>query len=479
MMKALSEKFDPSANNRSDKKTPETTHADDARTVRPYPRAPVRPSAPPMSFSDDSMRGVRTFAPSRRAVLGAGLAAAIAPAVRAGAARTLTVAAFPLVDQIVKDAIPQWSQRHPDVAIDVVMRQYDDHHTAMTTALSTSVYLPDVMALESSYVGKFSMGGGLSDLLQPPYGIGRYRDRYVAYAYDQAINRKGQVVAAPTDIGPGTMLCRADLLERAGLHAGDLQPSWDAYVDAGIRIRKATGANLIGNVKTLKDIVIRGGLGKGQGIYFDSDSNVLVDTPRFRRAFELALRVRRNQLEGRLATWTNEWAEAFRRGATATELGGSWMVGQLANWVAPGTAGLWRAAQLPEGTWVSYGGTYYAIPRDSDPAKKALAWELIEMMTLDPARQLAALKTQDAFPALLSAQDDPSFDQPQPFLGGQHARLLWRDAARRITATAVHRQTNFAEEVVNTELDYVLDDGKDIRQALSDAARLLERRAKR
>jgi len=432
-----------------------------------------------MTSSDDSTRGPRTFATSRRSVLAAGLAAAIAPGVRAKEQRTLTVAAFPLVDQIVRDAIPQWRKRHPDVAINIVMRQYDDHHTAMTTALSTAVYLPDVMALEASYVGKFSDGGGLSDLLQPRYDIGRYRDRFVAYAYDQAINRKGQVVAAPTDIGPGTMLYRKDLLDRAGLAASDLQPSWDAYIDAGIRIKKATGANLIGNVRTFKDLVVRGGLQKGQGIYFDSDSNVLVDTPRFHRAFELSLRMRRNHLEGHLETWSNEWAEAFRRNETATELGGSWMVGQLANWVAPGTKGLWRAAQLPEGTWVSYGGTYYAIPRDSDPTQKALAWELIDMMTLDPSRQLAALETQDAFPALLAAQDAPGFDEPLPFLGGQQARELWRDAARRISATFVHKQDKFAEDAVNDALDSVLDDGVSVRKALSDVARLLELRARR
>ena len=233
-----------------------------------------------MSSSPDFMRGVLTW-PSRRSVLAAGVAALVVPSVRAVPARTITVAAYPLVDQILKDAAPQWQQRHPDVAINVVMRQYDDHHTAMTTALSTSVYLPDVMALESSYAGKFANGGGLSDLLQPRYDIGRFRSRFVEYAYNQVINRKGQVVAAPTDIGPGTFLYRADILERAGVSAADMQRSWDAYVDGGIRIKKATGANLIGNVKTLKDIMIRSGLKAGQGLYFDSDSNVLVDTPRF------------------------------------------------------------------------------------------------------------------------------------------------------------------------------------------------------
>ena len=126
-----------------------------------------------------------------------------------------------------------------------------------------------------------------------------------------------------------------------------------------------------------------------------------------------------------------------------------------------------------------YGGTYYAIPRDSDPQQKALAWELIEMMTLDTGRQLAALQTQDAFPALLSAQDDPSFDQPSDFLGGEHARLLWNEAARHITATAVHKQAKFAEDAVNAALDSVLDDGMDIKKALADVARLLELRARR
>ena len=70
-------------------------------------------------------------------------------------------------------------------------------------------------------------------------------------------------------------------------------------------------------------------------------------------------------------------------------------------------------------------------------------------------------------------------EEPLPFLGGQRARLLWRDAARRITATKVHKQDIFAEEVIDTELDNVLVHDKDIDRALADAHRLLERRARR
>jgi multiple sugar transport system substrate-binding protein len=287
------------------------------------------------------------------------------------------------------------------------------------------------------------------------------------------------VVAVPTDIGPGTLLYRYDLLERAGLSSDSLTRSWDEFVDAGQAIKRRTGAFLLGNAQTLKDIVIRSGLQPGQSLYFNRDNEVLVQSPRFERAFELALKVRRNGLDARVNAWSNEWAEGFKRGRLATELSGAWMVGQMAKWVAPSTAGQWRAAHLPESTFVSYGGTFYAIPRLSDPQRKAQAWSLIRHLTLDPTRQVQAFRDVDAFPALSQALDQPFFDEPLPFLGGQPARRLWREAARRITAVAVHKQNSFADEVVGTELDNVLDRGKPIRAALTDAHRVLARRARR
>jgi multiple sugar transport system substrate-binding protein len=415
--------------------------------------------------------------PTRRALLACGLP--VAAATRASQRTVLTVAAFPLVDEIARAAIPLWQRRHPDVELHIVSRQYGDHHTAMTTALSTSVLLPDVMALEQSYVGRFAQGRGLEDLSREPYRIARFRSRLVPYAYDQAVARDGAVVAMPTDIGPGTMLYRADILTRSGVGEDELTRSWDSYLEAGKRIKTATGAYLIAHVQEIKDILIRTGLNPGEGLYFDRDSRVLVTSERFVRAFEIARQVRRHKLDARVAAWSNEWAEGFKRGTLATELSGAWLVGQLSNWVAPQTRGLWRAAQLPEGAHVAYGGAFYAIPRLSDPSRKALAWEFIQLMTLDRERQLLAFKTHDAFPALLETHDDPFFEQPVPFLAGQPARLLWRAAARRIGATPVHKQNGFADEVVGTELDNVLDRGKDIRDALADAQRMLERRAHR
>lgn len=410
-------------------------------------------------------------------------AAAFLATLASGAAavesRTLTVAAFPAVDEMVRAAIPRFKAQHPEVEVKVLSRQFVDHHTAMTTALSTSFYLPDVMALEVGYVGRFARGGGLEDLTQPPYRLRDHRDLFVRYAYDQAAGRGESVVAVPLDIGPGTLLYRRDILERSAVSEAELTASWENFIAAGEKIRAATGAYLVAHAREVKDILIRSGVGPGEGLYFDRESRVLVNTPRFHRAFEVAREVRRRKLDGRLSAWSNEWSEAFRRGSLATQMSGAWLVGHLNNWLAPSTRGLWQAAALPGGSAVAFGGTFLAIARGSARQNKALAWEFIRMMTMDREVQLASFRQHDAFPALVDSHGDPFFEQPIAFLGGQPARVLWRDTAQRISAVAVHKQDAFADEVINTELDKVLDRGKDIGRALADAERLLARRAHR
>lgn len=413
----------------------------------------------------------------RRTLIAAGALAAAG--VRAQSPTVLNIAAFPLVDEIARAAVPLWQKMHPNVQVKIQTRQYQDHHTAMTTALSTSGNLPDVMVLEASFLGRFAQGGGLEDLSREPYAIGRFREQIVPFAYEQAINRKGAVVGMPTDIGPGTLLYRKDILDRAEVTEDDLTRSWESYIAAGARIKVKTGAYLIGTVQSIKDILLRSNIAPGEGQYFDKDSNVLVMSDRFVRAFEVAREARRQKLDARNTAWSNEWAEGFKRGTVATEVTGAWMVGQLSNWVAPKTSGLWRACALPEGAAVSYGGAFYSIPRRSDTARKALAWDFIQFMTLNRDRQLEAFTKYDAFPALLSAHNDTFFEQPMEFLGGQKARMLWRDTARRITSVQVHKQSAFADEVINTELDKVMNTGKSIRTALADAQRLLEQRAHR
>ena len=118
--------------------------------------------------------------------------------------KVLTVAAYPAVDQIVKDSLAVWSKDNPGVEVKVVGREYMDHHTAMTTALAASSGLPDVMTIEYGYLGRFANSGGFENLLDSPYSAGQYQKEIVPFAWAQANHSKHGQTALPTisDRGP-------------------------------------------------------------------------------------------------------------------------------------------------------------------------------------------------------------------------------------------------------------------------------------
>jgi multiple sugar transport system substrate-binding protein len=414
---------------------------------------------------------------NRRAVtlglLGSGIAAAQAQP------QQLVIASYPSLDEGIKVAQALYAKVAPGVTLKLASLAYGDHHNAMVTGLATGTSLPDAIGIEVSFLGRLIESGTLEDLSQPPYNALQYRDRVVPYTLAQASRRDGTLAAMPVDIGPGTLLYRHDLCTKAGVTDAMLTESWASFLAAGQQIKARTGALLVPNAQSMADLFVRANVKSGEGIFFDNEDRPLLQTPRFERAFELAKQVRDAGLDGKFAPWTNEWNEGFRRGTFATEMSGAWLAGHLARYMAPATRGQWRAAQLPGGAFASWGGSFYAIPKQISPERKLAAWRFIEFLATNREMQLTALRELDAYPSLIAAAQDDFMNQPIDFLGGQRARQLWRDASTRIPALVVNKLDPIAREIITGELDKVLEGGKRIPAALRDAQRKVERRVRR
>lgn len=390
---------------------------------------------------------------------------------------TISVASFPDLDRGIKLAIPLYKKLHPNVEIKLTSLAYGDHHTAMTTALATGANLPDVMAVDMGFIGKFAESGGMEDLAKAPYNALQYRDKVARFTYPLAMSGQGVMVGMPVDIGPGALFYRKDLLDKAGVSEADLTKSWDSYVDAGKKLKAATGAWLLASAVDIKDIYIRSDLKDGEGIYFDKSGKPTIDNARFRKAFELAKSAREAGIDGKIGAWSNEWSEGFKRDKIASQMMGAWLAGHLNNWLAPESKGKWRSAQLPGGAFGSWGGSFYGIPKKAQ--NKPEAWEFIKFLTTTKEMQIEAFRGFDAFPSLIEAQNDAFIDQPIEYLGGQKARQLWKVAATKISAMNVDKFDPVAAEVVNAELENVLEKNKDIKAALADAQAAVAKRVRR
>ena len=389
----------------------------------------------------------------------------------------LNVASFPNLDLSVKVALAGFAKLYPQVKVKLSSLAMADFPTAMTTALAAGANLPDVMAMDMEIIGKLAESAGLEDLSQPPFDALRHAAEVPAFALAAARSSRGALAAFPVDLGPGALFFRADLLEKSGLAERDLTTSWDGFIAAGRRLKEKSGVYLMGNAVDIKDIYIRSSLRDGEGVFFDGQGRVLVETPRFARAFELAKAARAARIDARVTVWSSEWVEGIRRGRIASQMMGSWFGGHLKNWIAPLQTGQWRAAQLPEGAFAAWGGSFYAVPKQA--RNKSLAWEFIRYLALDRDQQMAAFRAQDSFPSMLSVYEDPYFNEPLPYFAGQRARQLWRDAARRIPAVDADSYDAVAIDVVNAQLEQVLEHDKSIPVALSDARQGIERRVRR
>ncbi|GEA62712.1 extracellular solute-binding protein [Vibrio comitans] len=389
----------------------------------------------------------------------------------------LSVASFPNFNQVAEAAVPLFEKQYPNIKVKVVTLAYGDHHNAMTTALATGANVPDVMGIEYAYVGRFIEGGGLEDLNAPQYNAAKLTDQLVPYAVAQGTNSKGVLSGVPADIGPGATFYRKDILDEAGVTEEELLKDWDSFIEAGIKVKEATGSYMLANAVDIKDIYIRANLKDGEGVYFDRDHNILVNSPRFKEAFRLAKKARDAGIDAEVGAWSNEWTEGLRRGTIASQMMGAWLGGHLQDWIAPEEVGKWRTAQLPAGAYASWGGSFYGIPKKAK--NKEAAWTFIEFMATNTEVQMLGFEEINAFPALTSVHSAEFFNEEVPYLGGQKARLIWRAASEKVPARVADRYDEVARQVINDALEQVLEKDADIDTVLAEAEKQIKRRARR
>ncbi len=391
---------------------------------------------------------------------------------------TITVASFPSFDEAVKLAKEPFEKQNPDIKIKLVSLSFNDHHNAMTTALATGSGIPDLMGLEIAYIGKFAESKGLEDLNQAPYNGKELATKLHGFGVAQGQDSNGAQIAMPADVSPGTLFYRKDIIDKAGVRPEQLVASWDSFIETGKVIKEKTGANLVAHASELFTVYIRSNLKDGEGLYFDKDGNSLLNTPRFKRAFELSVAARKAGIESDIGTWSNDWREAFKRESLAAQLDGAWLVFHFETWLNPEGKGNWRSIHPPGDSHFSKGGGFFAIPKKAK--HKEAAWKFMKFMIDNVEQQRKVFSATGSYPALIEAMEDDEFrNQPVEFLGGQKARVLWHEATAKVPMIPTDKYDQTAAVIIGTALDDVLEDDVDIDKALAAADKKLKRRVRR
>jgi multiple sugar transport system substrate-binding protein len=367
-------------------------------------------------------------------------------------------------------ASPEFKAKYPNVMVKLVVQDWQTHHDTLKTVVAAGQVPNDIEVIDTAFLGAYANPAILTDLNAAPFNAKSFSGALVAYAVKNATTGDGKLLAVPVDIAPGVLLYRKDLADKAGVSFDNLA-SWDDYIAACRKVMDSVnspGAKMkIYGVPHPSDVglaPINGGL---TGLT-DSNGVPLAPREKFISALELARKTRAAGIDGDFSPWSQPWEAAFTNGQIVTSPNGAWFVGTLATGYAENEKGLWRMTYLPGKEYVSYGGSYLAIPEKIPVNRKTAAWEVVKFFTASKEAQLLDFKVLTAFPVLVSLYKDPVMDEPVEYLGGQKARQIVADVALhtqpdRITSGDADIQTILLNAI------NVVAKGTPVDKAYSDA----------
>ncbi|GAA4073835.1 ABC transporter substrate-binding protein [Nonomuraea soli] len=344
--------------------------------------------------------------------------------------------------------------------------------------------LGDVLHIGVDYLPGYTekFPGGLADLRE--FGADKHKDAFAKGLWPTVLGKDGGVYALPWEVNPAGVFYRQDLFEKAGVDPATVT-TWDEAIEAGKKIKEATGAYLVGVNKPAAggaDMDFYQMLLQQQGaFYFNQQGEVTLGGDAAVRAMTL---LKRMNDAGILADISGEgtFKQLVSNGKLAVLPWPAWAVSYIPE-MRPEQKGLWRSMQPPA---ISSGGkraaivnsTYLSVSGNSPHRKEAYAF--VEYALTRPEVINKIFKEGGVFPALSAAYTDPIFDRPDDYYGGQPALKTFTDSLAE-GADATYYSSDYARalKIASDAQTQVLTKGADPAAALTQAAELLAQQTNR
>jgi cellobiose transport system substrate-binding protein len=313
---------------------------------------------------------------------------------------TLDVSLFGTMGYEESGLLDQYEEENPGVTINYESTQEEaEYWTALQTRMRSGD-VPDVVGLEVGRIADVTTNQGDQFMDWAKSEHADQVEQYVDWKREAATTEDGRVVGMGTDIGPMAICYRSDLLEQAGLPTDPAElssrmQSWEDYLALGEEYKAAApeGTAWTDAASGLYNAIIS----TEEKIYYDESGEPIWDSnPAVREAFDMAAEAGQNDLTAKLAQFSPEWNQGFASGSFATIACPSWMLGYIRGQAGDAGAGKWNVVTLPGEMGGNWGGSYLAVPEESD--NKEAAADLVAWLT-DAERQQELFAELGNFPS--------------------------------------------------------------------------------
>lgn len=335
--------------------------------------------------------------------------------------------------------IADFEARNPDIHVTQIGTA---DYSKLNSAIQDGYGTPDVVQLEYFALPQYAVSGQLRDLTSRTTNYGSF---YTPGSWS-SVQLDGRVYGVPMDSGPMAFFYNQDVFEQAGVNAAKIR-TWDDYYRAAKKL-KENGVYIAaddGDASFYNAMIwLAGGRpyntshdGKEVSITLDTDTG----TQEFTRFWQQM--IDEDLVNTRLDTWSDDWKQALGSGAVASLFAGAWMPSLLLADV-PGTAGLWRVAQMPTAhgnlTNAENGGSALGVLSSS--RRPEASWRFIEYVCHETAGIMTRVDG-GAFPADNATLNSANFLNKTtvrdargievPYFGGQKFNTVLAQAASHVS----------------------------------------------
>lgn len=335
--------------------------------------------------------------------------------------------------------IADFEARNPDIHVTQIGTA---DYSKLNSAIQDGYGTPDVVQLEYFALPQYAVSGQLRDLTSRTTNYGSF---YTPGSWS-SVQLDGRVYGVPMDSGPMAFFYNQDVFEQAGVDAAKIR-TWDDYYRAAKKL-KENGVYITaddGDASFYNAMIwLAGGRpyntshdGKEVSITLDTDTG----TQEFTRFWQQM--IDEDLVNTRLDTWSDDWKQALGSGTVASLFAGAWMPSLLLADV-PGTAGLWRVAQMPTAhgnlTNAENGGSALGVLSSS--RRPEASWRFIEYVCHETAGIMTRVDG-GAFPADNATLNSANFLNKTtvrdargievPYFGGQKFNTVLAQAASHVS----------------------------------------------
>ncbi|MBS4202589.1 ABC transporter substrate-binding protein [Lederbergia citrea] len=388
---------------------------------------------------------------------------------------TITVWGWDVAAETMKLAVDGFQKEYPKVKVEVEDFNSDDLYEKLTVGLAArGAGLPDVVLMEEEripgYLNQFPEG--FVNLSKSGYD--EHDDLFSDFKKKAVKNSDGDFIAAPWDIGPAAVFYRTDLFKEAGVDPNAIN-TWNDYIEAGKKIKAATGAKMLPIDIANYDGVFHMMLQQQGTSYFDESGNINLNSEEAIRAMSTIKELYDQDLVANNDGW-NGIVTATINGSVATVPYGIWYTGTIMD-QAPDQSGKWGIFYLPEfkegGTrFANVGGSSLVIPASSK--NKSAAYAFVEYFTTNKEAQLAGFEKYGLFPSLKVTYEEPVFNEQSEYFNNEPIFKMIADTVEEVPAITVNEHFARASKIMSDAQSAILFEGKPVKETLEKAGKQLD-----